>query len=85
VPHSPRPLVPRVYLSWAIPVYLAFFAFMRINNLHVFNAAFSSIPTAPTKLLSYQHVKRLILFQSEHLFQLNGLQCAPSNYAATVG
>jgi hypothetical protein len=49
VPHSPRLRVPRVYLSWAIPVYLAFFAFMRINNLHVFNAAFSSIPTAPTK------------------------------------
>jgi hypothetical protein len=29
-------------------VYLGFFAFRRINNLHVFNAAFSSIPTAPT-------------------------------------
>jgi hypothetical protein len=36
-----------VYLIWAIPVYLAFFGFRRINNLPVFNAAFSSIPTAP--------------------------------------
>jgi len=40
--------VPGVYLSWAIPVYLAFFAFTRINNLRTVNTAFGSIPTAPT-------------------------------------
>ncbi len=40
--------VPAVYLTWANPVFLAFFAFNRINNLRIFNAAFSSIPTAPT-------------------------------------
>jgi hypothetical protein len=31
-------------------VFLAFFPFNGINNLRVFNVAFSSIPTAPTKL-----------------------------------
>ena len=41
--------VPAVYLTSANPVFLAFFAFNRISNLRVFNAAFSSIPTAPTK------------------------------------
>jgi len=41
--------VPRVYLSWANPVFLAFFSFNRINNLRVFSVAFSPIPTAPTK------------------------------------
>ncbi|SRR5216684_3474226 len=43
-----------------------------------------SIPTAPTKLLSYQHIKRLFLFQLELLFQLNDWQCAPSILAATA-
>jgi hypothetical protein len=41
--------VPGVYLSWANRVFLAFFPFNGINNLRVFNVAFSSIPTAPTK------------------------------------
>jgi hypothetical protein len=41
--------VPGVYLTWANPVFLAFFSFNRINNLRVFSVAFSSIPTAPTK------------------------------------
>ena len=43
-----------------------------------------SIPTAPTNLLSYQHVKRPLVFHSEHLFQLNAEQCAPSNHASTA-
>jgi hypothetical protein len=43
--------VPRVYLNWANPVFLPFFPFNRVNNLRVFNVAFSSIPTAPTKYL----------------------------------
>jgi hypothetical protein len=34
MPYCPlRPRVPGVYLTWAIPVYLAFFAFSRMNNL----------------------------------------------------
>jgi hypothetical protein len=41
--------VPGVYLSWANPVFLAFSSFNGISNLRVFNVAFSSIPTAPTK------------------------------------
>jgi len=41
--------VPRVYLTWAHSVFLAFFSFNRISNLRVFNTTFSSIPTAPTK------------------------------------
>jgi hypothetical protein len=40
--------VPRVYLSWANPVFLAFFSFNEINNFRVLNVAFSPIPTAPT-------------------------------------
>ncbi len=40
--------VPGVYLSWASLMFLAFFAFNGINNLRVFNVAFSSIPTVPT-------------------------------------
>jgi len=40
--------VPGVYLTWANSVFLAFFAFNGINNLRIFNVAFSSIPTAPT-------------------------------------
>ena len=42
--------VPGVYLTWANLMFLAFFAFNGINNLRVFNVAFSSIPTAPTNL-----------------------------------
>ncbi len=42
--------VPAVYLTWANPMFLAFFAFSRINNLRVFNVAFSPIPTAPTNV-----------------------------------
>jgi len=42
--------VPGVYLTWAHMMFLAFFAFNGINNLRVFNVAFSSIPTAPTNL-----------------------------------
>jgi hypothetical protein len=42
------PCTPRV-LSWANRLFLAFFAFNEINNLHTVNVAFSSIPTAPTK------------------------------------
>jgi hypothetical protein len=41
--------VPGVYLTWANPLFLAFFAFNGISNLRDFNVAFSSIPTAPTK------------------------------------
>ncbi len=41
--------VPRVYLGWANPVFLAFFPVNRISNFRAFNVAFSSIPTAPTK------------------------------------
>jgi hypothetical protein len=44
--------VPGVYLTWANPVFLAFFAFNGINNLRAFNIAFSSIPTAPTRTIS---------------------------------
>jgi hypothetical protein len=40
--------VPAVYLTWANPVFLAFFAFNGINNLRVFNVASSSTPTAPS-------------------------------------
>src|SRR6266849_2067421 len=40
--------VPAVYLTWANPVFLAFFSFNRINNLRVFSIAFSSIPTGST-------------------------------------
>jgi hypothetical protein len=40
--------VPAVYLTSAYSLFLAFFTFNRINNLRVFNVAFSSIPTAPT-------------------------------------
>ena len=47
LPSSVR--VPAVYLTWANSVFLAFFSFNGINNLRVFNVAFSSIPTAPTK------------------------------------
>jgi hypothetical protein len=43
-----RRRVPRVYLAWANPVFLAFFPFNRINNLRIFSVAFSPIPTAPT-------------------------------------
>ena len=45
-----RHRVPGVYLSWANPVFLAFFSFNGINNIRVFTVAFSSIPTAPTKI-----------------------------------
>src|SRR5579872_3816667 len=41
--------VPAVYLGWANSVFLAFFAFNRINNLRISSVAFSPIPTAPTK------------------------------------
>jgi hypothetical protein len=41
--------VPGVYLTWATSVFLAFFTFNGINNLRVFNVAFSSIPTAPQR------------------------------------
>ena len=43
--------VPGVYLTWANSVLLPFFAFNGINNLRIFNVAFSSIPTAPTSFL----------------------------------
>jgi hypothetical protein len=49
-----HPRVPGVYLSWAIPVYLAFFAFRRINNLRPVSTAFSSISTAPTRTFRYK-------------------------------
>jgi hypothetical protein len=35
-----------VYLTWANPVFLAFFSFNGINNLRIFSVAFGSIPTA---------------------------------------
>ena len=41
--------VPRVYLGWANPMFLAFFAFNRINKLRIFSVAFSPIPTALPK------------------------------------
>jgi hypothetical protein len=37
-----------VYLGWANRVFVPFFPFSRINNLRIFNVAFSWIPTAPT-------------------------------------
>ena len=74
--------VPAVYLTWANQVFLAFFAFNGINNLGAFSVAFSSIPTAPTNLLSFQRVESSFLFQSEHLFQLTASQCAPLSRAA---
>jgi hypothetical protein len=40
--------------------------------------------TAPTNLLSNQHVRLLLVFQSEHLFRLTALQCAPSSRDATA-
>ncbi len=49
--------VPAVYLTWANPVFLAFFSFNRINNLRVFNVAFGSIPTAPTNHLLEQSLQ----------------------------
>jgi len=39
--------VPAVYLGWANPMFLAFFAYIRINNLRIFSVVFCSIPTAP--------------------------------------
>jgi len=42
--------VPGVYLTWVNSVFLSFFSFNGINNLRVFNIAFSSIPTAPTNI-----------------------------------
>jgi len=33
-------------------MFLPFFSFIRISNLRAFNIAFSSIPTAPTKISS---------------------------------
>ena len=47
------PRVPDVYLTWANPVFLAFFSFNGINNLRVFSVTFSSIPTAPSDFQSY--------------------------------
>lgn len=41
-----------MYLAWANPGFLAFFAFNRINNLRIFSVAFSPIPTAPTNISS---------------------------------
>ena len=41
--------VPAAYLAQANSMFLLFFAFNGVNNLRVFNIAFSSIPTAPTK------------------------------------
>ena len=39
--------VPAVYLTWANPMFLAFFALSRISNLRAFNVSPSSILTAP--------------------------------------
>jgi hypothetical protein len=41
--------VPAMYFTWVNSVFLSFFSFNGISNLRVFNVAFSSIPTAPTK------------------------------------
>jgi hypothetical protein len=38
-----------VYPAWADSVFLAFFAFSKINNFRAFNIVLGSIPTAPTK------------------------------------
>lgn len=43
--------VPPVYLGWANPALLAFFAINGINNLRLFSVVLSSIPTAPTNIL----------------------------------
>jgi len=48
--HRLWPRVPAVYLTWANPVFLAFFAFNGTSNLRAFNVAFSSIPTAPDRI-----------------------------------
>jgi len=40
--------VPAVYLTWVNSLFEPFFAFDGINNLRVFNVAFSPIPTSPT-------------------------------------
>jgi hypothetical protein len=65
-PNRLFPRVPAVYPGWANPVFLAFFAFNRINNLRAFNVAFSSIPTAPTKeaaqpILESEYVLNLLV------------------------
>ena len=36
-----------------------------------------SIPASPTNLISYQYVRQTLMFQSEHLFGLTALLCAP--------
>ena len=60
--------VPGVYLGWANRVFLAFFAFNRINNLRIFSVAFSPIPTAPTRHL----IDMLRLpFKSGHIWPQN--------------
>jgi hypothetical protein len=74
--------VPVVYLSSA---FLSLFLSERgMNNLRVCSGLDGSIPTAPTNLLSYQHVKRPLVFQPEHLFQLTAAQCVPWSHAATA-
>jgi len=61
--------VPGVYLGFANSLVLALFAFIGINNLHDFNRAFSSIPTAPTKLLQLQRLN--VAFNSNRPFNNN--------------
>jgi hypothetical protein len=41
-----------VYLGSAFLLFFSNLPFRGINNLRAFNVAFSSIPTAPTKLLA---------------------------------
>ena len=42
--------VPAVYPAWAVSVFLAFFAFSRINNFCAFNIVFGSIPTRASRI-----------------------------------
>jgi hypothetical protein len=60
--------VPGVYLGWANPVFLAFFAFNRINNLRIFSVAFSPIPTAPTKASVFNCLDCQTLFNRNKCF-----------------
>ena len=59
--------VPAVYLGWANMRFLAFFAFNGINNLRIFSAAFSSIPTAPTKVFCFQSIRSSRTVESEQV------------------
>ncbi len=49
----------------------------RVEGTNLIKVLVVSIPTAPTYLLSDEHVRRPFVFQSEQLFQLTASQCVP--------